>query len=57
LHLVQYKIDYWEKRKNATRQQDFKAIKEVLETAMKSSCTDTVEVSYLFNYSFKIMLQ
>jgi hypothetical protein len=53
LQLVQDKIEFWEKRQKS-RQQDFNAIKEVLEEAMKSSSIGEVEVSYFFNHSLKL---
>ena len=53
LQLVEDKIEFWEKRQKS-RQQDFNAIKEVLEEAMKSSSIGEVEVSYFFNHSLRL---
>jgi hypothetical protein len=53
LQLVQDKIEFWEKRQKS-RQQDFNAIKKVLEEAMKSSSIGEVEVSYFFNHSLRL---
>jgi len=54
LQLVEDKIDFWGKRKQKSRQQDFNAIKEVLKKAMESSLFGEVEVSYFFNHSLRL---
>ena len=54
MHLVQDKIDYWRKRENTIRQQDFDAIKTILEKAMEPPSSIDVEVSYFFNHSLRL---
>ena len=53
LQLVQEKIEFWGKREKP-REEDFKAIKKVLEEAMNSSSIYKGEVSYFFNHSLRL---
>ena len=53
LQLVQDKIEFWKEREKF-REEDFKAIKKVLEEAMNSSSIDKGEVSYFFNHLLRL---